>query len=321
MRKIVKFSISLILTGWAACSGAVYFPHLYQSTIYTDNLLMTGGWWANPALISSIKSPYAHTANVLPLCDSLLISSFRFFMPVGNIFTAGIGILGAGAYKTGTSVTSFDNKGATFSSSFAFNQPRCQLGGAILIPRVGSVGVMGTIGYEEFSYTTYSKGVASPGAGFGWLSPSIGKSVTLSFATMFIYHNHETPFWEKSCKAGAKFYALDSLLSGCLEYTFTPGRGFGVIAPEPSRYESYKAILAARVFEMLSVSGGFSNDYSRDRYSNGPCAHAGLELLKMAGFPFSGGYEIGFRPGWDWAVLHHIWLGLDFVDLKEKQRH
>jgi hypothetical protein len=283
---------------------------------------MDGGWWANPAVISRIKNPTAFTSNALPLGDSLLISSFRFFMPLAGIFTTGIEVLGAGAYKSGTSVTSVSNRGATYTSSFAFNQPRFQIGAAAELPYAGSLGLTGTIGYEELIYETYREGVASPGFGFGWISPLIFKTAALSAAAMFIHHNHDTSFWESGVKAGVSFHMIDSVISGYTEYTFTPKRGAGIIHPEDSHFEAFKAMLSARVFESLAIQAGFSNDYSAyDRYSNGPCAHVGLELLRYNGFPFYGGYDIGFRPGWDWMILHHVWLGLNFHDLmKIKKR-
>jgi hypothetical protein len=299
----------------ATGTGGVYFPNLFQRTIYTDNLLMDGGWWANPAVITSVNAPYAFTANALPLGDSLLISSFRFFLPIKNFLTAGIEILGAGAYKTGSTVNSVDNGGATFSSSFAFGQPRLIAGAACRIPYAGSIGITGTVGYEE----RYSEGAASPGIGLGWISPSIAGIVEFSIAAMFIYHDLETVFWEKNCKAGFRIHLFDSLVSASSEYSFTPGNGAGIFSPDESRYEAFKTMVSAIIYERMAVMAGFSADYSTDRYRNGPCAHAGLEVLQANDFPFAGGYDIGFRPGMDWILIHHIWLGLNFRILSRMQ--
>jgi hypothetical protein len=299
-----------------ASSGGEYFPWLYQRTMYTDNLLMTGGWWANPAVISSIRSPYLLTANVLPLGDSLLISSIRLFIPVAQAVTIGGSILGAGAYKTGSSMSFTNEGGFSHQSSFAFQRPRFQLGAAASAPIAGSFGVIGTIGSDLRSLGSRTENAASPGFGAGWLSPALAHSINLSAAVMFIYHSPARSFWEKGGKLGLRIHAFDSLIAGSAEYSFSFDKGFGVFTPELADYEVLKAIISAKLYERLAVMAGFSTDLAYT-YNNQSCAHIGLELKESLEFPFSGGYDIGFRFGQDWLIMHRIWVGLNLEGLKK----
>jgi hypothetical protein len=311
----------LRLAAWAVIAltvrtapGGEYFPYLYQRTMYTDNLTMTGAWWANPALISFIDAPFMHTANVLPLGDSLLVSSFRVFIPLAEDITVGAGILGAGAYTTGSSKSYAEESSFSHQSSFAFTRPRFQAGAAAQVPYAGRFGIIGTIGADLKSYGSGSAWSASPGAGLGWLSPLVLQTVEFSAAAMFIHHDLDVAFWEKTGKLGFRFTALDSVLNGSFEFSFTPGEGFGVFTPRRAEYEVLKALVSAQVFNNLALMAGFSTDLDY-YYRNNSCVHLGAELREMPEFPVLGGYDIGFRFGRQWLIIHRIWVGLNFRKL------
>ena len=316
---IFTLAAVLAFTRTAQAAGSDFFRYLYQRSIYTDNLIMPGAWWANPASIAEIDAPGIYTANVLPLGDELLISSFRLFFPIAKNITIGASILGAGTYKAGTSISSVTEKGLSYSSSFAFKRPRFQLGAAAPVPYAGSIGVLGTIGSDLKSYGSTSEGTASPGAGFGWLSPSMLDAIQISAAVMFIYHNLDPALWEKGGKIGMRFNALDSLLSGSAEYTFSFGRGFGVFTPDRAEYESFKTLVSARLYRQVALTAGYSTDLDYS-YRNGHCAHAGAELRKSPLNPFVGGYDIGFRFGQDWILIHRIWVGVNLRILTQAQQ-
>ncbi len=306
------------LTAHYAQAGE-YFHYLYQRTAYTDNLAMVGAWWSNPAVAASIDAPYAHTANVLPLGDSLLISSFRMFVPLPKGIVTGAGILGAGGYKLGTSSAQAEGGSLTYQSRFAFSRPRFQLGAAAALPYVGSIGALGTVGSDVL---TGGEGSVSPGIGFGWLSPLLLKSLQLSMAVMFIHHDIDTTFWESGGKLGFLGFILDSLVTASCEYTFSlgeRGKGFGVFsaqAEEAPEYEVLKALVSLRLFTGLAVLAGYSTDIDYD-FSNWHMAHLGLELCETPDSPFLGGYDIGFRFGTDWIITHRIWVGLNFRTLRQ----
>jgi hypothetical protein len=258
---LTLFLLSLTPAEKHSAFAGEYFPFLFQRAIYLDHLTMDGGWWANPAIPADLNAPFLHTANVLPLGDSLLISGVRMFLPVTDRLVAGGGILGAGGYKKGSSSSSAGSGGFTHTSSFAFERPRIQLGAAMRIPFVGSAGILGTIGSDLKSTGTYSQKAITPGMGLGWLSPELMNSIQFSYAMMFIHHSLEYSFWENSGKLGIRFSALDSVLQGSFEYTFSFGRfaqGFGVFTQDRDGigYDALKGLVSFQLYRNLAATGG-----------------------------------------------------------------
>ncbi|MBD3393684.1 MAG: hypothetical protein GF418_16270 [Chitinivibrionales bacterium] len=321
--RILKFScLCVVLWGMSASGQGDYFPYLYQRTTYTDNLLMPGAWWSNPAAAAEIPAPYAHTANVLPLGDSLLISSFRLFVPLIENVVAGAGLLGAGGYTPGSSSAQAGGGELRYASRFAFSRPRFQLGAAARFPFLGSAGVLGTIGTDR---TSESESSATPGFGFGWLSPSLLGIIQVSGAMMFIYHSLDKEFWESAAKLGLRFASTDTLFRASAEYTVSAGErghGFGVftaLSDNPPEYDVFKTLVSARIYRNLAAMAGYSIDIDYD-FSNWHLAHVGLELQESGELPFLGGYDLGFRFGDRWLITHRIWLGLNFKTLKDMQK-
>jgi hypothetical protein len=308
-----RLMMLLILAFNAICLAQAYFPFLNQRSIYLDHLLLPGGWWSNPALLGDVHEMALSTSNVLPMGNRLLISDERFLLPLGKWVTLGAGILGAGDYQSGSSNSLVTDTGFSYHSSFAFERPRFQIGAGSILPFIGSLGVLGSLGFDladDGSKTT------APGFGFGWLSPSLGIPLQLSSSWMFIRHNVGLRFWEVSGKVGVRFIAKDSAVSACAEYSFSPSEGgFGVFGPSPPAvYDAVKALAAVRIFGSWAGLAGFSHDLAFP-YHNGSLLHLGIENQQSAGSLFFGGYDVGLRLGTDWLVLHHLWVGINLSRL------
>ena len=71
-------------------------PFFYQRTIYLENLLTEGDWWANPSRISPIDKTTIFTSNVGLLGGRYSISSVRIIFPLNPQLNAGLGITGTG---------------------------------------------------------------------------------------------------------------------------------------------------------------------------------------------------------------------------------
>jgi hypothetical protein len=299
----------------SVCVPASYFPYLYQRSVYLDHLLVPEGWWANPALIAHVNNRTLFTSNVLPLGNRYLISDIRLLMPVKNIVTIGVGILGAGDYRTGSSSTSFADDGFSYRSSFAFQRPRIQVSVAGTIPWAGSFGILGSFGTDVADYTTPT---FSPGINVGWLSPELGIPLQLSISGMFIQHDNGERFGETCVKLGVRYQSSDSLWGACAEYTVSPSdNGFGLITPAESNYDVAKILATLRVWGAWAFLAGVSSDLSYP-YRNGTMVHAGIENMRTDNSFFFGGYEVGARFGADWSVLHRLWLGIDLPMLKKQ---
>jgi hypothetical protein len=305
--RAMMLSTILVLSISAICGAQAYFPYLNQRSVYLDHLLMPGAWWANPALISHIHEMVVSTSNVLPIGNRLLISDERFILPIGEHISLGIGILGAGDYRTGSSTSLFSNDGFDVRSTFAFQRPRFQIGAAGILPIIGSIGILGTFGSELADERGSTR--ASAGFGCGWLSPPLGIPMQLSSSWMFIKHNVILA-WEVSGKLGIRFITRDSTVSACAEYTFSPSEGgFGVLNPSGAIYDAAKALVAVRVFDCWAAMAGVSYDLDF-RYNNGTCVHLGFENQAATRAFFFGGYDVGIRFSADWIVLHHLWVGI-----------
>lgn len=301
------------------CSASdSYFDHLFQRSVYIENLNIPGGWWANPALLSQVDEGMLFSSNVLPLGNRYLISSIRILFPVKSILSIGAGILGAGNYKTGTSHSAITEDGFLYRSDFAFKRPRFQFGAGANVPVIGALGILTSFGTDikDRGGEYQEDKVLSPGFSFGWLSPEIFIPVQISTNFMFLFHNIEykgkNTFWELGSKLGVSFHALDSLLSGFCEYTFSFGQNsFGIFTPDSSEYETAKAMLSIRIFNNVAAIIGASRDVGYYSPVNGTCIHFGAELRKSSILPFWAGYDIGARVGKDWIILHRIWMCLD----------
>ncbi len=318
-------AVVLLVVGTFGISRAgvddVYFRYLYDRAVYLESPGIPGAWWANPALPSLIDSRTFFTTNVLPLGDRSLMSSVRMFFPLEQGPVIGAGILGAGLYQPGSQKTNATAAGLQFTSEFAFTRPRFQFGAAMDFGPIGAAGALGTIGTEARKVGITSEGedkletVVSPGFGFGWLSPSLLRSVRFSAATMFIYHPLNRKFWESGAKLGFSLSVLDSAVCADGQYSLSYDEGLGVLDSDNAGYHAFKSIVSVRLYDNMRVFTGYSAATEWD-YDTPQFAHFGVEMSQSHLSGFWGGYEIGVKPGQSWAVLHRAWLALRFGEEK-----
>lgn len=303
----------------------VYFPYVYTRAVYLESPGIPGAWWANPALPAFIDSRTFFSTNVLPLGDHfpMLMSSVRGFLPLEQGPVIGAGIMGTGLYESGSQTTQATGAEIKYTSEFAFTRPRFQLGAAMDFGPFGAAGALGTVGSEarKIGITSEPRDkepeedkletVISPGFGFGWLSPSILRSLRLSAATMFIYHPLNRTFWESGAKLGFSLSVLDSALCADGQYSRSSKEGLGVLEADKTGYHAMKSIVSVRLYDNMRVFSGYSTASEWDYY-NPHFAHFGVEMTQSDLTPFWGGYEISVKPGRSWAVLHRAWLALTF---------
>lgn len=290
-----------------AYAATGYYPYLFQRTIYLDNPLNKSGWWSNPAQPASIKNMSVYSGTVTPLANYYMITTGRVFIPLAERVTAGIGILGMGLYTAGSSSARSQGDGFNYSSSFSFTNPRFQAGLATRIPSLP--GDMGTM--LSFGWTTDSlggeeiKNRLSPGLSLGWISPRLFRMIRFSVSLMWLRYDLARVTDEITAKLGVQAVLLDSLLMGSLEYTLSPGEGYGIIASEKA-YDVMKGLIYVRALPSLAILGGFSIDSKATNRHNGFAVHGGLSIPEKQDNHFSGAYEVGAHLGSDWLFIHSI---------------
>lgn len=300
-------------------SDTLNYYFLYQRTIYLENALMPGAWWANPASTAEIEKKTAQTVDVTPLGNVLTMASAKFLMPVASRFGVGIGIMGVGRGYSSNQNLSAGNSGATFQSRYSFFNPAMQLSGAVKIKQGGGIGLLFNIGAEQLPNAmdlgpTYSN-YLTMGFGAGFLSPWFLDRVSIGFSVMSTGHFWIQDYWDNDGKLTLRFRSIDSLITGYVESTFSLFGGNMVwIGNSPSNYyEVIKAMISLRFMGILGFLLGYSDDLLNGE-ANGKCAHIGLELKQSTLSRYYGGYEIGIALSQRQRDLfvHRLWVGYDF---------
>jgi hypothetical protein len=286
-------------------------PFFYERSVYLENLITPGAWWANPGCIAAIDRPTIYTSTVGLLGGLYSMSSVRGIFPVDTSLKVGFGITGTGG-SAGSSLTS-SGAGAQASSIFSFSQPSFE--GAVSYANwpIGTVGAI-LLGGSE-SVQDPADGTSSLyyfwGYDLGWISPSLLKTINFSFSTLTVSNHWITTLWSFDAKAGLLVNVHDSLVLGSLEYGFPLKTG-----GYPS-YTVLKGDVSIRVKSIVGVLLGYGKDIP-NFYDNGSTYHAGLELRRSNIYPFYGGYEVGLSPwasrhGSEFSVLNQIWVGYGFA--------
>jgi hypothetical protein len=301
----------------AHVSGAdsLFIGALFQRTAYTDNLNSAGHWWANPALPADFARPGLVTTNALPLSNRLMLATARLFWPVSDQAAMGVGLLGAGPHKRGSSSSSATQSGVRYRGEFDFSRPRIQFGAALRLAQAGKAGAFGSLGADlEHTGSEQSRLRPSFGIACGWISPPLFAQARLSLAYMAMYRAVSRRPWEHGIKAGVCIESLDSLWDASLLYSLSPGYGLGAFGPYRGAYDVFKSRISAQINPAIALSAAVSYDTEGSRYRNGLLLHAGVSTEPRR-FPFWAGYEIGIRPDRSFFTVHHIWAGLDFKRL------
>lgn len=110
-------------------------------------------------------------------------------------------------------------------------------------------------------------------------------------------------------KIGVQTIFMDSLLTGSMEYSLSPGKGYGLLSSHDG-YEVIKGLIKYRLFESIALLAGASMDSEEINRHNGFAVHGGVELPPRAAGQFSGLYEIGAHFGSNWLILHRVSVSL-----------
>jgi hypothetical protein len=286
-------------------------PFFYERSVYLENLITPGAWWANPTCITSIDKPTIYTATVGLLGGLFSMSTVRGIFPVDTCIKAGFGVTGTG----GSAGSSFNGSdvGAQASTIFSFSQPSFEgavsysnlpIGtiGALLLG--GSVSIQGQADANSSLYYFW-------GYSLGWLSPVLLKAVQLSLSTLTVSHDWITTTWNYDAKAGVLVNVHDSLVLGSLEY------GFPLQSGEYLPYTVLKGDVSIRVQSIVGILLGYGKDIPNTN-DNGSTYHVGVELRRSNVYPFYGGYELGVSPwasrhGSEISLISRIWIGYGFA--------
>ncbi len=317
-----KYLIVLFLfAGVFAQSSMDSLPFFYERSIYLENLITPGAWWASPTCIASIDKTTLYTSTIGLLGGEYSISTVRAIVPLDTGINVGVGVTGTGI--TAGSSGNGSNGGAQITSIFSFSRPSFE--GALSYDRlpIGTVGglllggtesIQGQADYTPSTYFFW-------GYSLGWLSPAVLHSVKLSLSTLSVHHS---PFsyaslWDHDIKAGLLVNVFDSLVLGSIEYGYSLGGPFSFLNTGDNYstyYEVLKGDFSMRVKNIVGILLGFSRD-TRNIYDNGSSYHAGVELRRSNIYPFYGGYEAGVSPyashhGSQLSIINRIWVGYGF---------
>ncbi len=227
--KPIRFFVALAILLLAArpargANDSLYF--LYQRTTYLENLLTTGGWWANPALTGEITVPTGYTINVTPLGYSYTLASVKYLFPVLNHFGAGIGVMGTGIAPNQSA--QFSSNEVSTSSQFTFSNPSFQLGFGGRIPAIGGVGALIDIG-EETVPNGFTGGSPSDYLltrfGLGVLTPYYYASVSVTGTALATLPDWDRLYMDSNAKIGLRVKFLDEANMGSAEYKMTVKSG------------------------------------------------------------------------------------------------
>ncbi|MBD3346912.1 MAG: hypothetical protein GF401_17805 [Chitinivibrionales bacterium] len=296
----------------------------FQRTLYLENILSPGNWWANPALLSKIETRTILTSNVAPLAGKYVIASARALFPITEYFKCGVGILGTGLYeKTSQTNTTIDGRGVSTSGSFSFDRPSLQFGIAGNLPYLGSVGGLTAFGFEEPRDLQRSQRSFIWSIGGGVISPLFFNMTGFSISYMATGIINVQSRWYHDGKLGMHFSFNDDFIRAMTSFSFTANSSLGLWNQQSGDYQVFKTMVSIRTLEILGTLVGMSSDLENfgplsDLYDkssvNGNCIHLGLELRKTDYSPYFGGLDMGIsitNPG---HIFVRFWFGYEFAD-------
>lgn len=294
---------------------------VYQRTLYLENLLIDGSWWANPALLALVDSPQFQGSNVTPIGGRFVLASARVLFEIPFDIRAGIGFLGSGPYQNGSSNTSARNSGFTTSGSFLFSEPNIQFGVGRDFGALGGLGTLLAIGWETVgSVSTETRRHAVFNFGIGYLSPALFGMLRGSFSVFGTMHTFGGPDWLLDGKVGCIAETSDHTIRGTTELTVS-------LAPDPKlpltpqfdNYNVFKTLWSIRVMgDMAGLIGlstdlaGFKDHLIGQGEDNGNVIHLGAEIRPIGSRALYGGYELGISTTWSAHILHRLWFGFRF---------
>ena len=287
----------------------------YERSIYLENLITPGAWWANPARIAPIDRPTIYTSTAGLLGGAYSMSTVRGIFPIDTCIKAGFGVTGTGI-SAGSS-GSGSGGGAQLTSIFSFSRPSFE--GVVSYSNlpIGTVGAILLGGSENMQGAAdlVSSLYYFWGYSLGWLSPVLFKTAQLSLSTLTVSHDWWTTVWNFDAKAGLLVNVRDSLVLGSLEY------GFPLQSGPYAPYDVLKGDVSIQVKRIVGILLGFSIDTRNQSENggtyNGSTYHIGIELRRSTIYPFYGGYELGVSP-WgasrsELSVMNQIWIGYGFA--------
>jgi hypothetical protein len=305
------FALTVVAGTANGANDSLYF--LYQRSTYLENLLLEGGWWANPALTGEITAHTVSTINVTPLGYRYTLASVKYQFPFLGNFGAGIGIMGTGiAPDQSTQVTS---GAVNLQSHFTFSNPSFQIGIGARFQKIGSFGILLDIGSEmlQDGYGGSSNFLVTR-AGIGFLTPFYFNAVSLSATGMSTVHFWDRAYLDNNGKVGLRFKILEDLVRGSFEYTLTFKSAIAESFYQSSQYyyEVFKTTVSVRIYKIAGILAGYSTDFGEFK-DIGNCLHAGIELRPSDVYPFFGGYDLGISTTFRDLFIHRIWLGYRFL--------
>ncbi len=301
---------------------------VYQRSMYLENLLVPGSWWANPALSAGVSSPQFYAANVTPLAGRYVLASARIFFPLPSGITAGIGFLGSGAYEEGSSSTTARNSGFTASGQFLFSEPNIHIGASLPMPKFGDVGALFGVGWETVGITQeHIRRHAVISYGAGYLSPWLAGLLRGSLSMMGTVYTFQGPNWHLDGKAGIISRSPNEVIEGSVEISYSLAPQAHVpLTRHINNYQVLKGLISVQIVHSLAGIAGFSTDLAGfdehiigQREDNGNVLHLGAEIRPGESYPYRGGYDVGISTTWSAHVVHRLWFGFSFGSSHEKE--
>lgn len=315
MRNKQRFAI-LILLWFQSCFSLEFTPQqdslyfFFERTVYLENLLVPGSWWANPALILPIDTLSIFSSNVGALGGEHTIASVRIIGGIDSFSSFGIGLTGVSGDDNRTLFA--ENGGTSFKSSFSSLQPSIEAAYSRNLGFVGAIGLLETFGTHN-NDSTSSKYKYTWGHSLGYLSPTLQKIAAISIHYNLAYHHFYDNWWDNNIRLGLILEHPSQIWRSSWEYSFPLNSKDDIWNWGSHRgYKVFKMSNSLQYRKNLAILFGYSKD-SEILTHNGSTFHGGIELQKTPTNRFFGGYEFGLGTSKSLLFFHRIWFNLQLV--------